>query len=56
LWIVLLTSAVATVVGLLPPYGMKVIFDNVFTGKPLADAHRLVALSCRPRRGGCSGR
>jgi ATP-binding cassette subfamily B protein len=35
LWIVLLTSAVATVVGLLPPYGMKVIFDNVFTGKPL---------------------
>jgi ATP-binding cassette subfamily B protein/subfamily B ATP-binding cassette protein MsbA len=35
LGIILLTSAVATLVGLLPPYGMKVIFDNVFTGKPL---------------------
>lgn len=31
--LVLLTSAVATLAGLLPPYGMKVIFDNVFTGK-----------------------
>ena len=38
LWIVLLTSAFATIVGLLPPYGMKVIFDNVFTGKPLPRA------------------
>ena len=38
LWVVLLTSAVATLVGLLPPYGMKVIFDNVFTGKPLPKA------------------
>jgi len=33
--IVLLTSGIATLVGLLPPYGMKIIFDNVFTGKPL---------------------
>jgi ATP-binding cassette subfamily B protein len=35
LWLVLVTSAVATIVGLLPPYGMKLIFDNVFNGKPL---------------------
>lgn len=35
LFIVLLTSAAATLLGLLPPYGMKVIFDNVFSGKPL---------------------
>ncbi len=35
LWFVLFTSAVATILGLLPPYGMKLIFDNVFTGKPL---------------------
>lgn len=35
LWIVLFTSAVATLVGLLPPYGMKLIFDNVFSGKSL---------------------
>jgi ATP-binding cassette subfamily B protein len=40
LWIVLLTSAVATLVGLVPPYGMKLIFDNVFSRKPLP---RLVA-------------
>jgi ATP-binding cassette subfamily B protein/subfamily B ATP-binding cassette protein MsbA len=35
--IVLLTSAFATVAGLLPPYGMKLIFDNVFSGKALPD-------------------
>jgi ATP-binding cassette subfamily B protein/subfamily B ATP-binding cassette protein MsbA len=33
--IVLLTSAFATIAGLLPPYGMKLIFDNVFSGKSL---------------------
>jgi ATP-binding cassette, subfamily B, bacterial len=35
LWVVLITSAIATLVSLLPPYGMKLIFDNVFSGKSL---------------------
>jgi ATP-binding cassette subfamily B protein/subfamily B ATP-binding cassette protein MsbA len=38
LFIVLLTSAASTLLGLLPPYGMKLIFDNVFSGKPLPRA------------------
>lgn len=37
LWVVLFTSAVATFLGLLPPYGMKLIFDNVFSDRSLPE-------------------
>lgn len=37
--IILATSAVATIVALLPLYGMKIIFDNALAGKPLPDPY-----------------
>jgi len=47
--VILLTSAVGTVLTLVPLYGMKVIVDNVFGGKPLPSS--LDAWPLVPRSG-----
>ena len=37
--VILVSSAIATVLGLLPLYGMKVIFDNALAAKPLPEPY-----------------
>ena len=47
------TLAVSTLLGLVPLYGTKLVFDNVLDTKPLPPA-MCAGLACRPTRGGCS--
>ena len=37
--VILISSAIATVLGLLPLYGMKIIFDNALAAKPLPETY-----------------